>query len=193
MCSFFSAILLRNGDLLHHWNTDSHSELIMHFKLPDDSECRHFAKIEFTPPRKDDRLDFADVDGYTLKIDETTAPQWAEEMREQAEKRRRSIVRDMLITDRRELIIDGCWIAADIAEIVRLRGGRVLSVYDSARVGSVYGSASVGSVSDSASIGVVSGSASVGVVYGSASVVNDNRSDEQKKANPIGTTKGAEA
>ena len=38
MCDFFSAIVLKNGSVLHHDLTDAHSDLVAHFGLPDRSQ-----------------------------------------------------------------------------------------------------------------------------------------------------------
>lgn len=51
MCQFLSAIVLKNGDVLHSPLLDSHSELVQLFQLPDSRlHHQHFAKVEFTPP-----------------------------------------------------------------------------------------------------------------------------------------------
>ena len=50
MCNFLSALVLRNGDVLHHPMLDSHSDLVRHFEVPDTREHhQHFAKVELTP------------------------------------------------------------------------------------------------------------------------------------------------
>ena len=81
MCNFFSAIVLRNGDVLWHEATDSHSDLVAHFQLPDNGECRHFAKVEFTPAEKDGVLQYGEPDSYIMRVDEPTSPSWFEDVR----------------------------------------------------------------------------------------------------------------
>ena len=146
MCDFLSAVVLRNGDVLHHDATDHHSDLVRHYKLPDDRECRHFAKVEFTPPVKDGVPDYADADGYTLRVDEETEPQWFAELREQVEQKCRSIVRAMLVADERDLLLGGCWILVGGAKVRDAKSARIVAMYDTSRVGSMSDTSRVGSM-----------------------------------------------
>jgi hypothetical protein len=87
MCNFFSAIVLKNGDVLHLEGVDSHADLVRHFKLPDDTECRHFAKVELTPG-----ADPFDASTYVFRLDEATAPGWWEDVAGAAERQCRGVV-----------------------------------------------------------------------------------------------------
>jgi hypothetical protein len=117
VCHFLSAVVTRNGDVLTNDHTDSHSELITLFGLPDDRECRHFAKVELTPGD-----DPTDADGYTFRLDEGTAPLWWEDVAGRAEETMRGMVRRMVVRDKRALLFGGRWIVADGAEIGEARG-----------------------------------------------------------------------
>lgn len=110
MCRFFSAIVLRNGDVKWHWATDSHADLITHFKLNDgDRHTRFWAKVEFVPPLdKAGNPDFADVEKYTLTVDEVSEPSWFDDLRERVIKQCHAIVNSMLIdSDSTPLVLDG--------------------------------------------------------------------------------------
>lgn len=183
MCQFFSALVLRNGDLRHHPMLDSHSDLVQYFGLRDDRLGHdHFAKIELTPG--DDWLDPAT---YRFRLDEETTPAWWNEVAVDAEAACRRVVERMIIrTGERRLIVDGCWIVGGDATLTDVRGGRLMRVQDSASIqhvwGSasirdVWGSASIRGVGDSASIQNVGGSASIRDVGGSASIQHVGGSD----------------
>ena len=178
MCQFFSALVVRNGDVLWHEATDSHTDLVRHYQLPDNTDCRHFAKVEFTPPAKNGRPDYLDVGNYTLRVDEYTEPAWFEEYREAVTAKCRHIVQSMIITDARDLILGGKWILAGDAKINDFRARAVIcqdsasidSVRDTARIGSVRDTARIDSVGDTARIDSVGGSASIGSVGDTASI-----------------------
>src|SRR5262245_53588078 len=127
MCQFFSAIVLKNGDVLWHEATDSHHELISHFKLPDQNLCSHFCKIEFTPKSREDGLsDFGNADGYSLRVDEATEPSWFAEIRETVTKKCREIIRSMIVDDARPLVLGGCRILVSGAKVDSLKSSRVV-------------------------------------------------------------------
>ena len=135
MCNFFPALVLRNGDIKWHEATDSHSDLVVHFGLPDDTECRHFAKIEFVPATKDNHPDYANVNGYTLKVDEPTTPAWFEEVRNRVETQCRTIIKSMITDGHVPLMLGGCRILVGTGVIDYVKAGRVVSVSDSGSVG----------------------------------------------------------
>lgn len=62
MCRFLSAIVTRDGRVLHHEATDSHEALIGHFGLRDttdhDYAMQHFCRVEFVPDQDRDGRPF---------------------------------------------------------------------------------------------------------------------------------------
>ena len=173
MCEFLSALVLRNGDVLWHEATDSHSDLVRHFRLPDNTECRHFAKIEFTPRSVDGNPNYLGVDHYALRVDEDTEPIWFDEVRELVEQKCRSIIRGMIVTDKRDFLLGGKWILAGNACVRAVKSSHLVSVSDSAQIKYVSGSAQIKSVSGSAQIESVSGSAQIKYVSDSAQITNN--------------------
>src|SRR3990167_11025001 len=94
MCRFLSGLVLRNGDVLTHPMLDSHSDLVMYFKLPDTSAyVHHFAKVELVP----DGHDWLDPDTWVWHVDEPVMPVWWTEIAEQAEASLRSRAKGYII------------------------------------------------------------------------------------------------
>ena len=169
MCQFFSALVLRNGDVLSHPMLDSHTDLVTYFALPDaTAQHQHFAKVELTP-HDDDWLTPAT---WAWRLDEDTAPGWWEDVAVQAEATLRARAEKMIITGTKSLIVDGCWIVGGQALVSDVRAGRIVRVQDSATVRNVKGSATVQDVRGSATVQDVWGSATVQDVWGSATVRN---------------------
>jgi hypothetical protein len=124
MCNFFSAIGLRNGDILYKDGVDSHSDLIEIFGLPDNTDCRHFAKLELMIPYGDEH----DIDKYTFVLDEFTSPSWYLEMHETFESKCRSVVSQMIVNNPRNIVSGGTVIVGPNASIGRLSNARVFSM-----------------------------------------------------------------
>jgi hypothetical protein len=166
MCNFLSALVLRNGDVLHHPMLDSHLDLVRYFKLPDtNAHIRRFAKIELTP------VDWMDAATWTWRIDEPTRPNWLDEVEAEAERKTRAIADRMIVRDGEHgLIVDGCWIIGGTAKIRDVRSGRIVRVQDSAQIHDVGGSAQIHGVRDSAQIHDVRDSAQIHDVRDSAQI-----------------------
>lgn len=99
MCNFFSAIVLRNGDVLSHPMIDSHSELVEYFKLPDATvHHQHFAKVELTPQSEDAWLD---PSKWKFTLDEKTVPGWWDDVASTAEATMRARAERMILRDGR--------------------------------------------------------------------------------------------
>ncbi len=170
MCQFLSALVVRNGDILWHEATDSHSDLVAHFKMPENAGCKHFAKVEFTPPEKDGRPIYEDFANYKLRVDEDTEPSWFEELRNGVEKKLRSIIQSMIIDDARPMVLGGCRILVSGAKVDALKSSRVVSMSGTSSVGVMFGTSSVGVMCDTSSVGVMCDTSSVGVMCDTSSV-----------------------
>lgn len=129
MCQFFSALALRNGDVLSHEATGSHADLVAWFGLPDDRDCRHFAKVEFRP---DDAADLADVSKYVLCVDEDTVPSWWPEVYDQVQATCAARARRMI--DERAVLLGGCWILADGVRARTAKASRIIAMFGPSRV-----------------------------------------------------------
>ena len=76
MCNFFSAIVLKNGEIVYDLNTSSHEDLIEKAGLKDDTadaDKLTFARIEIVPG--DDDF-FTEQKNWYLKIDQSITPTW---------------------------------------------------------------------------------------------------------------------
>jgi hypothetical protein len=171
MCNFFSALILRNGDVKWHPMLDRHSDLVTYFKIPDTmAGHQYFAKAELVPPVDGD---ISDVSTWKFTLDEETEPGWWSEVAERTVAEMRRIASGMIIkTGEHALICDGVWIVCGDAIVRDVRAGRLVHVGGSARVTDVWGSAQVTDVRDSARVTNVRDSARVTNVWGSAQVTN---------------------
>ena len=182
MCQFFSALVLRNGDILWHEATDSHSDLVAHFQMPDNPACKHFAKVEFTPPEVEGWPMFEDWEKYNLRVDEDTRPDWFDEVENGVVKKLQSVIRSMIVNDERPLILGGARILVSGAKINAIKSSRVISMSGTSRVGSMYGTSSVGYMYDTSRVGSMYGTSSVGYMkHKSTSPKAPNR-DEREAA-----------
>ena len=90
MCKFLSAIVLPSGDVIADpEHTDSHEHLILAHGLKDAS-IEDLCRVEFLPG-----ADPAEVDGYTLQVDQEE-PSWWETTRDGALARLREMVARMV-------------------------------------------------------------------------------------------------
>ena len=167
MCQFFSAILLKNGDLIWSPFTDSHSVLESANNVRDNS-IDNMAKLEFYPPEP---KMLADVDSYTLRIDEERRPAWLTNAKEEkARDKMRSIALRMIIKDERSTVLGGCWILADSARVKSLHSARVIAMMGSSQVGEMRESSQVGEMWESSQVGEMRESSRVGEMLGSSQV-----------------------
>jgi hypothetical protein len=137
MCNFFSALVLRNGDVLSHPSLDSHSDLVTYFQLPDvDAKIPHFAKVELTPGDN-----WLTPETWAFRVDEDVEPIWWKDIAEQAEAKVRSLAAKMVLTSGRvPLLCDGSWILGGDVRVDRVvAGARILRVQDKASISVVMG------------------------------------------------------
>jgi hypothetical protein len=149
MCHFLSALVVRNGDVLHHPMLDSHSDLVRYFKLPDTSAyISHFAKVELRPK------DWMDAATWEWVVDEPTRPAWLDDVESAAEAKLRAMASRMILREGEHMgpVVDGCWIVGGTAILRDVRAGRIVRVWDSAQIHNVWGSAQIHNVLGSAQL-----------------------------------------
>jgi len=166
MCKFFSCVVTRQADILWHEATDSHEDLVMHFRL-NDTKPGNFVRVEFTP---DCSTDMGDITKYILHVDEYSTPEWFDAMRDSITERIVAIVKPKIITDECKLLLGGVWILTQTANIQSLKNGRVIVMSGSSRVDKMYGSSRVGVMYDSSRVGVMYDSSQVDKMYGFSQV-----------------------
>ena len=122
MCQFKSFILLKNGDILHNDFIQSHEDLITLFNINDSSilSTERFARCEFVPSKlEDNTLDYANIDGYSLIIDEQHCPDWVEGLKEQTIDRMKSIIKNYIVKDAKLLVGQFAIITGTVNKIIQ--------------------------------------------------------------------------
>ena len=156
MCRFYSAIVMKNGDLLHNENLMSHEDIIDLFGINDTQvNCDKFVRVEFTP---DESSDYPDIEKYKLQVDEDSIPEWFEKHREYVTLQLKDFVSKRIITSNHKILTGGLYVVKDciinrikVATIVYLQGtvqkvldgGTVQKVWDGGTVQEVWAGGTV--------------------------------------------------
>ena len=123
MCDFFSAIVLKNGDVLLNPYTDSHEELIKMFNLRD-NRLGNFARVEFKPPTPEG---LTQPDLYKLRIDEEAEPDWFDEaMKEKTTEHLRGVIKRMIIDSDAAILCGGVYILIKGARVDLVKAARIV-------------------------------------------------------------------
>ena len=140
MCKFYSAIVMKNGDVLHDEHVLSHEDLIALFNINDtQTNCDKFVRVEFTV---EDENDYADIEKYKLNVDEESVPKWFEKHREFVTEKLKGIVKTRIILTDRKLLIGGLFVVKD-CKITTIKDCHVISIYGSAQVKYISVSANI--------------------------------------------------
>ena len=126
MCRYKSAIVLPNGDLVHHEATDSHESLLLWAGLKDDTVQPPFVRVEYTS----DNL--AEIDTYRLRVDQDYLPSWwTPDLAEDVTRRLRGLCERAIIREARQVLLGGPYVLAGDARIERVENGRIIAMWDS--------------------------------------------------------------
>ena len=148
MCNFVSAIITKSGELICRPGlTDSHDDLILSAGLKDNGGGG-FVRLEFLPP--EDHGEIGDISRWRFKVDQQDTPEWFDG--DSAREALAGRVRRMFISDHKKILLGGCWILLDGANVDCLRSGRVAAMIGAAKLSRVRGNASVTDVWDNASV-----------------------------------------
>ena len=188
MCKFYSAIVMRNGDILHNENLTSHEDLIRLFNINDSQSCcDKFVRVEFTP---DNMEDFPNVDKYKLNVDESATPDWFEKHREYVTGRLKEIVSKRIITSDQKILTGGLYVVKDCiidkmicATIVYLQA-QVNEMSENSQVNIMWGNSQIGTMSENSQVNAMRGNSQIGTMREN-SHVNVMRGNSQ-----IGTMSG---
>ena len=121
MCRFKSAIILKNGDVLHSNWTDSHEKIISIFELKDDN-INNFCRIEFVPTERK----FTDINSYILKIDQEKPDWWNDLIKDKIERKLRKIVSGYILNTNKETVDCGCYIIDGNIKVDYFVKGRII-------------------------------------------------------------------
>ena len=109
MCKFYSAIVLKNGDLLHDVHLTSHEDIIDLYGL-NDNTTENFVRVEFAP---DESSDLPNIEKYKLNVDERVVPEWFEKHREYITERLKDIVSKRIIATNQKILTGGLYVVKD--------------------------------------------------------------------------------
>src|SRR3990167_2150259 len=186
MCNFFSGIIVEKGKkVLWHPDIDSHTGLLEHFKLKDETNNPSFVRVEFSPADNDlfnHYLFNHDFSTWKFKTDQDFKPDWYDA--EKAEELMLSAVKKMIserfVFGKLDEIKEGRWFLGKGADVHKLTGtafvqamrasSQVGYMSDSSQVGSMYNSSQVGSMYNSSKVGSMRDSSQVGSMYNSSKV-----------------------
>jgi hypothetical protein len=164
MCNFKSAIVLRNGDLLHNPFLDSHEDLIELFNLRDNG-LDHFVRVEYTTSERKDI-----IENYKLNIDETSVPEWFEEFRERITDQLKCIVNNMIIREDRKFIIDECIILAPGVTIDKIQHCVILEMRENSTVNTMRENSTVNTMLGNSTVKTMWGNSTVNTMLGNSTV-----------------------
>ena len=147
MCKFYSAIVMKNGDILHDVHLSSHEDIIDLFNLKDDSIRDNFIRVEYTP---DETSDLPYIEKYKLRVDEGSIPDWFEEHKEYVEQRLRDIVTKRIITSDQKFLTGGLYVVKDChidrmkcAVVVYMQNSQVNVMWGNSQVNVMRGNSQV--------------------------------------------------
>jgi len=127
MCKFYSAVVTKNGDLLHNQNLMSHEDIIDLFNLNDsNSNCDNFVRVEFST---EDFEDSVNIEKYKLIVDEKSIPDWFEKHREYITSRLKDFVSKRIILTNQKILTDGLYIVGKDVIINKLINGTIVNLF----------------------------------------------------------------
>ena len=108
MCSFKSAVILKNGDLLHLDGVDSHEDVLSYFKIKDNGNDS-FCRVEFVPGE-----DLCDLDQYKFEIDQERPDWFTESLEKKSVSRLKVIVNKYVVREDRDVLPVGFYILGNV-------------------------------------------------------------------------------
>ena len=144
MCQFFSAVIVDKGKkVLWLPDSDSHADILEHYKIKDTELKPNFVKIEFIPPEYTEKA-FKDLSSWKLKIDQDCLPDWftkIENHRHGVEQAASAFIKERVFFEGRRLVTNGRYFAFD-SSTVWAYGSSTVRAFDSSAVWA-YGSSAV--------------------------------------------------
>ena len=179
MCEFLSAIVMLNGDIVCRPQfTDSHEDLISSANIRDGlTQADGFVRVEFLPPSgstqgkflsPSDNSALFDTKSWTLKVDQPGVPDWFN--KERARSSLAARVRRMFVQDERKILLGGCYILGDGADIEIVKNARIFRMVGNSKVGTMCGTSKVEFMCDSSKVGFMYDSSKVGVMRNSSKI-----------------------
>lgn len=122
---FLSILIFPDGSIrCDPQNTDSHDALIDYHDLPDDNLfIRKYVRAKYKVDHVDD---LPDISKYKLVLCEEYEPIWLEDILTSAIRNCRSLINRMIVSDKRKILLGGCWIIVKGAHIGRVLNSRII-------------------------------------------------------------------
>jgi len=132
MCRFYSAIVMKNGNLLHNQSLMSHEDIIDMFELNDTNpNCDNFVRVEFSPK---DNNDSVNIEKYFLSVDEKILPLWFEQYREYVTSRLKDFVNKRIILTNKKILSDGLYVVGKDVVINKLINGTIVDLLGTVQI-----------------------------------------------------------
>jgi hypothetical protein len=156
MCKFYSAIVMKNGDILHNENLMSHEDIIRLFDINDSQmNCDKFVRVEFTP---NNDSDYPDIEKYVLKVDESSTPKWFEKHLEYVTVYLKDFVSKRIITSDKKILTGGLYVVKDCiidklisAQVIYLQG-QVNEMWENSQVNKMWGNSQVNEMRENSQV-----------------------------------------
>ena len=163
MCNFKSAVVTRNGKFLHNAFLDSHEDIIDLFNLHDNG-IDNFVRVEFIPRGK-----FWEIDNYKFRIDENEVPSWwAKELEEKTVQNLRKIIKNMIISGERKILVGGKYILYN-AKINKI-ANCVIQTMDNSQVNKMWSNSQVNKMFDNSQVNKMWGNSQVNEMFDKSQV-----------------------
>ena len=110
MCNWMSGIIVdKNKKVLWHPDIDSHTELLEHFKLKDETHAPNFVRVEFSPEGGD--WFNHDFKKWKFKTDQDFKPDWydADKAKDLMLSAAKKMIGDRFVSGKLNEIKEGRW------------------------------------------------------------------------------------
>ena len=163
MCNFKSAVVTRNGKFLHNAFLDSHEDIVDLFNLHDNG-IDNFVRVEFIPRGK-----FWEIDNYKFRIDENEVPSWwAKELEEKTVQNLRKIIKNMIISGERKILVGGKYILYN-AKINKI-ANCVIQTMDNSQVNKMWSNSQVNKMWGNSQVNKMWGNSQVNEMWSNSQV-----------------------
>ena len=177
MCKFYSAIVTREGKLLHNKFLTSHEDLIRYFNLSEG--CKgltndpNFIRIEFWPVNGK----YCDIKNYQLDVDESSIPSWFEQFKKPITKELTGILKSMIRLSENISIIAGDIVIIGqntIVEkmvnshIIHMENSTVNEMWGNSTVNEMWGNSTVNEMRENSTVNKMWGNSTVNEMWGNS-------------------------
>ena len=172
MCQFKSAIVLKNGDVLHNEFIDSHEDIITINGLKD-NKTESFVRVEYLPTGE-----LWEIGKYKLSVDEPQTPEWFDKVKDKAERKLKAIINRMIISVDTPMVVGRRIIVKPGVKILSIRQTVIDVLYKDSRVNVMWGNSQVNVMRGNSQVNKMWENSRVNEMWGN-SRVNEMRENSQ--------------